>query len=76
MLNCWGERSLTEKEPEMTTDLLSTNAIKSDDVLVAMTHGNDGNDAVRLTPEVVDAIKKLEQYAILSSHRIGEFRVG
>lgn len=77
--SCWiagGVRSLTEKETEMTTDVLSTDSIKSDNVLVAMMHCNDGNDAVRLTPEVVEEIKKLEQYAVLSSHRIGEFRVG
>ncbi len=60
----------------MATDMLSTNAIKSNDVLVAMTQGNEGANAVRLTPDVIEAIKKLERYAILSSHRIGEFRVG
>jgi hypothetical protein len=69
-------RSLAEKETKMVTSVLSTNAIKSNDVLVAMTQGNDADDAVRLTPEVIEAIKKLERYAILSSHRIGEFRVG
>lgn len=71
-----GVRSLTEKETEMTTDVLSTDSIKSDSVLVALTHSNDVNDAVRLTPEVVKEIEKLEQYAVLSSHRMGEFRVG
>lgn len=67
---------MAEKEAGMATDMLSTNAIKSNDVLVAMTQGNEGANAVRLTPDVIEAIKKLERYAILSSHRIGEFRVG
>lgn len=67
---------MTEKEIEMTTDLLSKNALKSDDVLVQLPCDENGDEAVRLTSEVIQAIVKLEQYAIMSSHRIGEFRVG
>lgn len=60
----------------MTTDLLSADALKSDDVLVQLPSDQPEEESVRLTADVIQAIKKLEQYAIMSSHRIGEFRVG
>lgn len=55
--------------------LSSIDAIESDDFLVAFA-GNSGETSISLAAEDIQQIKKLEQYAIMAVHRIGEFRVG
>ena len=56
--------------------LSSIEAIESDDFLVAFTSDSGDQTSISLAAEDIQQIKKLEQYAIMAVHRIGEFRVG
>lgn len=66
---------MTEKD-QKTMHLDAISAIENDDVLVSCTPESGCEVAISLGTEVIREIEKLEQYAALSGHRIGEFRVG
>ena len=67
---------MTDNAAPKEKTLDSINAIKSDDVIVACTPETGCHVSISLGDEAIQAIKQLEQYAILAGHRIGEFRVG
>ncbi|MBV1917312.1 MAG: hypothetical protein KUG65_04530 [Sphingomonadaceae bacterium] len=54
----------------------TTQTIVSDNVIIACSPESGCDVSISLGAETVQAIEKLEKYAILAGHRIGEFRVG
>jgi len=67
---------LTDKPDLKEQKLDSFSAIESDDVIVVCKPDSGCDVSISLGAETIREIEKLERYAILAGHRIGEFRVG
>lgn len=74
-MDCRREGQLTEKAKKVD-QFSSIDALENDDYLVMFTSDSGHSTSISLAPEDIQQIKKLEQYAIMAVHRIGEFRVG
>lgn len=75
-LDCWGECNLTEQDDAKEPSVESIAAYKNDDVIAECRSDDQCDISIVLGTETIQKIEKLERYAILAGHRIGEFRVG
>ncbi|MFN2099426.1 hypothetical protein [Altererythrobacter sp. MF3-039] len=67
---------MADKDEKESMILEATSAIKSKEAIVACVPEDGCDVSISLGAETLQQIEKLERYAILAGHRIGEFRVG